>query len=102
MHSDVFARVRDKNTQIRRTSKTVVGANGTALQVQGIAEVKITIGKSVVTHDVLICEDLSQMILIGVDFLKPHNCAIDFQKGTIRVKGNIVICPTSKRVKSVE
>ena len=42
------------------------------------------------------------MMLIGVDFLKPHNCAIDFQKGTIRVKGNIVICPTSKRVKSVE
>ena len=44
MHSDLFARVRDKNTQIRRTSKTVVGANGTALQVQGIAEVKITSG----------------------------------------------------------
>ena len=87
MHSDLFARVRDKNTQIRSTSKIVLGANGMALQVQGIAEVKITIGKSVVTYDVLICEDLSQMKLIGVDFLKPHNCAIDFQKGTIRVKG---------------
>ena len=102
MHSDLFARVRNKDTQIRRTSKAVVGANGTALQVQGIAEVTMTIGKSVVTHDVLICEDLAQMMLIGVDFLKPHNCAIDFQKGTIRVRENIARCRTNTRAKSVE
>jgi hypothetical protein len=87
MHSDLFARVRNKNMQIQKTSKAVVGANGTALQVQGIAEVTMSIGKSVVTRDVLICEDLDQMMLIGVDFLKQHNCAIDFQKGTIRVRG---------------
>ena len=27
------------------------------------------------------------MILIGVDFLKPHRCMIDFEKGMIRVEG---------------
>ena len=86
MHEDLLARVRNKGTQVRRATKTIVGANNTPLNIIGIAEIDISVCGNSVTHDVLICNDLAQAMLIGVDFLKPHKCVIDFEKNTLRIK----------------
>ncbi|CAB3989094.1 Retrovirus-related Pol poly from transposon, partial, partial [Paramuricea clavata] len=86
MHEDLLARVRNKGTEVRRATKTIVGANNTPLNIIGIAEIDILVCGNSVTHDVLICNDLAQAMLIGVDFLKPHKCVIDFEKNTLRIK----------------
>ena len=86
-HTDLFARVRDGNTLLRQSERNIVGANNMPLNVVGVAETEKLFGGASVKHDVLVCDDLAQMLLIGVDFLKPHNCRIDFEKGTIRVRG---------------
>ena len=38
-------------------------------------------------HEILVCDDLAQTMLIGVDFLKPYKCAVDFEKVVVRIKG---------------
>lgn len=38
-----------------------------------------------VRHDVLICNDLSQVMLIGVDYLKPQRCVVDFERNKLKI-----------------
>ena len=72
MHKDLLARVCTKETQVKPVTKTILGAKNTPLNVTGSAEVDISECGTTVRHDVLICNDLSQVMLIVVDYLKPH------------------------------
>ena len=85
MHEDLLARVRTKETQVKPVTKTILGANNTPLNVTGSAEVDISVCGTTVRHDVLICNDLSQVMLIGVDYLKPHRCVVDFEKNKLKI-----------------
>ena len=85
MHEDLLARVRTKETQVKPATKTILGANNTPLNVTGSAEVDISVCGTTVRHDVLICNDLSQVTLIGVDYLKPHRCVVDFEKNKLKI-----------------
>ena len=82
MHEDLLARVSRKETQVRPVTKTILGANNTPLNVTGSAKVDISVSGTTVRHEVLICNDLSQVMLsrndlsqvmlIGVEYLKPR------------------------------
>ena len=82
MHEDLLARVSRKETQVRPVTKTILGANNTPLNVTGSAKVDISVCGTTVRHEVLICNDLSQVMLsrndlsqvmlIGVEYLKPR------------------------------
>ena len=85
MHEDLLARVRAKETQVKPVTKTILGANNTPLNVTGSAEVDISVCGTTVIHDILICNDLSQVILIGVDYLKPHQCVVDSEENKLKI-----------------
>ena len=87
MHEDLLARVRTKETQVKPVAswgKQFWGQT-TPLNVTGSAEVDISVCGTTVRHDVLICNDLSQVMLIGVDYLKPHRCVVDFEKNKLKI-----------------
>lgn len=56
MHSDLFARIRGKDTLFRQSSRTIVGANNAPLKIDGIAEVYISVAGISVKQEVLVCE----------------------------------------------
>ena len=89
MHEDLLARVRTKKTQVRPVTKTILGANNTPLNVTGSAEVDISVCGITVRHDVLICNDLSQVMLIGVDYRKPQRCVDDSEKNKLKIGKNV-------------
>ena len=80
MHVDLLARVSRKETQVRPVTKTILGANNTPLNVTGSAKVDISVSGTTVRHEVLICNDVSQVMLISVDYLKPQRLVVDFEK----------------------
>ena len=51
-----------------------------------VAELDIKLSGIVVKHEVQVCDDLSQDMLVGTDLLKP-NKVIDFATGTLEAKG---------------
>ena len=72
MHEDLLAREGTKETQVRPVTKTILGANNTLLNVTASTKVDISVCGTTVRHEVLICNDLSQVMLIGVEYLKPR------------------------------
>ena len=61
-----------KETQVRPVTKTILGANNTPLNVTESVKVDISVCGTTVRHEVLICNDLSQVMLIVVEYLKPR------------------------------
>ena len=94
IHKGVFDRVRSQDTKVCRPVRHILGANNSPLKMCGTAEVKIEMAGITATHEVYICKDLGQNMLIGVDFLKPHGCVIDVVRGTVESKGkeSALIC----------
>ena len=80
MQKDLLARVSRKETQVRPVTKTILGANNTPLNVTGSAKVDISVYSTTVRHEVLTCNDVSQVMLISVDYLKPQRLVVDFEK----------------------
>ena len=87
LHENFFSRIKRKNTELRRTEQTILGANNDPLELCGIAEVEIELGKTRVQQEVRVCKNLSQLILLGVDFFKPHGCIVDFAAENIELYG---------------
>ena len=67
MQEDLLARVSRKGTQARPVTKTILGANNTPLNVTGSAKIDISVCGTTVRHEVLTCNDVSQVMLISVD-----------------------------------
>ena len=80
MQEDLLARVSRKETQVRPVTKTILGGNNTPLHVTGSAKVDISVCGTTVRHEVLTCNDVSQAMLISVDYLKPQRLVVDFEK----------------------
>ena len=80
MQEDLLARVSRKETQVRPVTNTIQGANNTPLNVTGSAKVDISVCGSTARHEVLTCNDVSQVMLISVDYLKPQRLVVDFEK----------------------
>ena len=81
MQEDLLARVSRKETQVRPVTKTILGANNARLNVTGSAKVDISVcSGTTVRHEVLTCNDVSQVMLISVDYLKPQRFVDDFEK----------------------
>ena len=80
MQEDLLARVSRKETQVRLVTKTILGANNTPLNVTGSVKVDISVCGTTVRHEVLTCNDVSQVMLISVDYLKTQRLVVDFEK----------------------
>ena len=69
IQKDLLARVSRKETQVRAVTKTILGANNTPLNITGSAKVDISVCGTTVRHEVLTCNDVSQVMLISVEDL---------------------------------
>lgn len=68
------------------------------MSVRTVADVQIELGGVVASHEVQVCDDLAQdmLIIIGTDFLRPYQFLIDFAKETIEANGrtsNLIMKP---------
>ena len=86
IHRDIFDKARNANTRTLAATRVIVGANNSPLSVHLVAELDIKLSGIVVKHEVQVCDDLSQDMLVGTDLLKP-NKVIDFATGTLEAKG---------------
>ena len=78
INKELFGSVRSQDTQVRRPVQHVLGANNLPFEICGTAEVKIEVNGITAPHEVYVCENVNQKILIGVDFLNSHGRVIDF------------------------
>ena len=100
IHSHVFSKVRCASTKTRTTSCTIVGANNNPLTVRLAAEINLKLEGIVINHEVLVCDDLAQDLLIGTDIFKPNKFLINFTTGSLKVNGksNHLVFKISKEV----
>lgn len=59
-------------------------ASGEVINNVGIAAVKVSIGKWTTTHSFVI-GDVSQSVILGVDFLELHGARLDFKRGLLSI-----------------
>ena len=62
----------------RSTGTQVVSANGSPLKIVGMVDIEIAVAGICAIHPVLIAEDITHDCLLGVDFLRKHECTIRF------------------------
>ena len=87
IHRDIVDKARNASTKTRAATRAIVGANNSPLSVHLVAELDIKLGGIVVKHEVQVCDDLSQDMLVGTDILKPNKVVIAFGTGTLEAKG---------------
>ena len=75
------------STKTRPATQRIVGANNSPLVVRTVADIQIELAGVVACHEVQVCDDLAQDMLIGMDFLQPHQFLINLAKGTIEANG---------------
>ena len=66
------------------TSSPIVSVDGSPVSVVGKATVAFTVDGRRLTHSVYIA-DVQAMVILGIDFLRKHNCVIDPSQFTIKL-----------------
>ena len=61
-------------------------ADGSELPVRGLTEIPFHFGSSVIMHKTVIA-DIESEGLIGLDFIKSHNCEINYAKKSFSING---------------
>ena len=80
------ALLKEKSYELKGVCEPIFSANGTRIDVIGQTEVCMAIDESKLQHSLVIA-DIRVDGILGMDFLKKHNCVINLQKGTLSVSG---------------
>ena len=74
------------NDQIRKSEIQFLRvANGEKIPIEGQCEKSIKIGNIDTKFPFLICKHITADCIIGIDFLKKHNCSIEFSNDEIKL-----------------
>ena len=79
----IYELIKDK-PQLNKTNICMFTANGSPLNVIGIAECMIDLNGRVFTHTVVVVKDFTFEFLLGKDFLTQNKAIVDF--GSLRLK----------------
>ena len=90
IHNDVFSRIKTKANTLRRTHQPILGANNKPLDVRGTTVLEISLDGITTQHTVYVCNDLTQELLLGADFLQANNCIVDFNTNSLVVRGRSI------------
>ena len=66
----VYSRVKGSLCKLQPQHKPVLGANNMPLDVLGEVGITLQLGGVTAQHRVLVCRDLTQEILVGIDFVR--------------------------------
>nr|CAD7263765.1 unnamed protein product [Timema shepardi] len=76
---------RASNVKLQPTNRSVINASGDHMTVLGTVSVPVRIGSYFVTQEMIVAKGLTQMCLIGTDFLRRNKCDVLLSKGIMRV-----------------
>ena len=80
-------------------NKQLLDANGNKLNLLGVISLEFTYRNSKFTSDFIRVKNLFRNIIIGLDFLIPNQCLLDFDKNFVEFKSKDVkvpMCITTK------
>ena len=66
-------------------------ANQSEMKIIGSTTLHIQIGLLDVMHHFLITDTLTQQAILGLDFLEPHKCILDFKQGFCLIQGQKIL-----------
>jgi len=69
-----------------QTANSLVGVDGSPLQLRGTASVKISVGNLTICHTFVIADKITAEAILGMDFLEENKCVLDLHKGELSMK----------------
>lgn len=81
----------DKPKFVSSIFNSIKGVGGTIHNVSGAVKLDIAFGTLVVSHTLLVVEDLHHSLIIGHDFLDSHHCIVDIPAKLLRI-GDLKVC----------
>ena len=66
-------------------------ANQSEMKIIRCATLRVQIGLLDVMHNLLIADTLTQQVILGLDFLEPHKCILDFKQGFCLIQGQKIL-----------
>jgi hypothetical protein len=79
------------------TNHTLFSANGTALKLEGTANVILDTAQLRILHEVYVCSNLSEQFLLGHSFLSQAGANLNFKEGIVTFS-NVLDVPLQKHV----
>ena len=79
----------------------VIGGNGEALDLNGIAVLPISLGSNLIWHEFGVVPNLPLEVLIGADVLAPHLCSLHYLPNyKKRLTFGVQVCDSCSRYRS--
>jgi len=79
------------------TPTTMLGADGTQLDVMGSATANISIAGYMHTVDSVVVNDLFHNVILGIDVLRQLRAVIDIHSGTLSIADDLITVPLIRR-----
>ena len=86
VHKRVWEKLAPRYGPLETQGTQVVSANGSPLKIVGMVDIEIAVAGICAIHPVLIAEDITHDCLLGVDFLRKHECTIQFGTNQLRTE----------------
>ena len=74
-------------------NRRLVGANGSPLMTYGVCSVDVALGEAVIRQSFVVCEDIAQDLILGMDMIFTHRISMDVVDNgiSLRIKDKIII-----------
>ena len=78
------------------TGKRLVGVEGTALHVCGVARVQLMMGEKCFQPEAVVANGLTADVILGLDFLEANRCTIDLGEKVLRFRDENLSVPLGR------
>ena len=78
------------------TGKRLVGVEGTALHVCGVARVQLMMGEKCFQPEAVVVNGLTADVILGLDFLEAHRCTIDLGEKVLHFRDENLSVPLGR------
>ena len=93
IHLNTWKRCASSDILLQPSPRQLVSVTGAPLQVLGTARVALHIQNTPLECDLLVVDGLTTDGILGLDFLRRHQCVIDFQLKTLNFTGTPISIP---------
>ena len=90
VRKDLWEEASGESRSLRPPSRSIVTANGKALEIMGQVDICLSIGDFSCVFLVLVSEKLTQQCVLGADFLIKTGCMVDLQRGHLVIGKEII------------
>ena len=87
IREDVRRKVVGANTTLAKCNLRLVGVEGSAIAILGVATLETLFASIIVTGDFIVAKTLSTEAIIGLDFLEQNHCTINTEQKVLHLCG---------------